>query len=196
MKRLLPALALVAVVVAFYSVWRSAPPTTAAARTTAPPSSPEFNGHSTKALPPASIPEPTPTNELASAEAAPALVQPAAAPSSAPPPSRVDPLPNELATLPPETAVENMRSVFRNYASILAGNPVGTNPEITQALQGENPKHINFLKEDGNRVNSQGELVDSWGTPYFFHQLSASQMEIRSAGPDRILYTSDDLVIK
>ena len=79
---------------------------------------------------------------------------------------------------------------------MFAGNPVGTNPEITQALEGENPRHINFLKADGNRVNSRGELVDSWGTPYFFHQISGSEMEIRSAGPDKVMYTGDDLVIR
>jgi len=79
---------------------------------------------------------------------------------------------------------------------MFAGNPVGTNEEITQALRGENPKRINFLTADGNRVNSQGELVDTWGTPYFFHQLSGHEMEIRSAGPDRVMYTSDDLVIR
>ena len=45
-------------------------------------------------------------------------------------------------------------------------------------------------------VNEKGELVDPWGTPYFFHQLSAMEMEIRSAGPDRIMWTEDDLVIK
>ena len=108
----------------------------------------------------------------------------------------VDPLPPELAEMAPQTALENMRTVIRQYGSTFAGNPVGTNPEITQALQGENPKHLNFLSADGNRVNSQGELVDLWGTPYFFHQISGSETEIRSAGPDRVMYTGDDLVIK
>jgi hypothetical protein len=113
-----------------------------------------------------------------------------------PPPAKVDSLPADLADVSPETALENMRTVVRQYGSMFAGNPVGTNPEITLALQGENPKHINFLKADGNRVNSQGELVDVWGTPYFFHQISGTEMEIRSAGPDRVMYTGDDLVIK
>jgi len=89
-----------------------------------------------------------------------------------------------------------MRTVIRQYGSTFGGNPVGTNPEITKALQGDNPKQINFLKEDGNRVNGNGELVDPWGTPYFFHQLSATEMEIRSAGPDKVMYTPDDLVTK
>ena len=93
-----------------------------------------------------------------------------------------------------DTVLQNLRISFRQYASAFGENPVGTNPEITSALQGENPKHINFLRADGNRVNANGELVDVWGTPYFFHQLSAHDMEIRSAGPDRVMYTADDLV--
>lgn len=89
-----------------------------------------------------------------------------------------------------------MRTTIRQYGSTFGGNPVGTNPEITGALQGDNPKQINFLKPDGNRVNATGELVDPWGTPYFFHQISGEEMEIRSAGPDRVMYTGDDLVTR
>jgi len=99
------------------------------------------------------------------------------------------------AGIAPATALENMRTVIRQYASTFGGNPVGNNAEITSALNGGNPKQVNFLRED-SRVNGQGELIDSWGTPYFFHQLSAKEMEIRSAGPDRRMLTADDLVIK
>jgi hypothetical protein len=98
--------------------------------------------------------------------------------------------------IPATSVLENMRTTIRQYGAMFGGNPVGTNPEITRALMGNNPKHINFLKDDGNRVNSNGELVDGWGTPYFFHQLSGSEMEIRSAGPDRKMWTTDDLVVK
>ena len=101
----------------------------------------------------------------------------------------------ESRSLPPSTILENMRTTIRQYGATFGENPVGTNPEITAALKGANPRHIDFLRADGNRVNANGELVDAWGTPYFFHQLSAHQMEIRSAGPDRVMYTADDLVI-
>jgi len=108
----------------------------------------------------------------------------------------VAPVPRELTGIEPATVIENMRTTIRQYGAMFGGNPVGSNPEITSALQGQNPKGINFLKADGNRVNDQGELVDAWGTPYFFHQLSGTETEIRSAGPDQIMYTADDLVIK
>lgn len=94
------------------------------------------------------------------------------------------------------TILQNMGRTIHQYAATFGENPVGTNPEITSALQGENPKHLNFLKSDGNRVNPQGELVDAWGTPYFFHQISGHEMEVRSAGPDKVMYTGDDLVTR
>jgi hypothetical protein len=100
------------------------------------------------------------------------------------------------STLPPGTILENMRTTIRSYASTFGENPVGTNPEIARVLAGDNPKQIVFLKEDGNRLNARGELVDPWGTPYFFHQLSGTEMEIRSAGPDKKMWTADDLVIR
>ena len=101
------------------------------------------------------------------------------------------------SSLPPGTALENMRAVFRQYNQRFGGNPVGSNPEITAALNGQNPRQVMFLNpDDGAHVNGRGELVDSWDTPYFFHQLSRTEMEIRSAGPDRRMWTSDDLVLK
>jgi hypothetical protein len=103
----------------------------------------------------------------------------------------------EFTNLPPETVMENLRTTFHSYQSMFGENPVGTNPEITAALNGGNPKQAQFIREDyGMRMNSRGELIDPWGTPYFFHQLSAKEMEIHSAGPDRVMWTADDLVIK
>jgi hypothetical protein len=99
--------------------------------------------------------------------------------------------------IPPETVLENVRTTIRLYGSTFGGNPIGTNPEITSALNGANPKHVKFLRPDaGMQINQRGELVDAWGTPYFFHQLSRTEMEIRSAGPDKVMWTADDLVIK
>lgn len=99
--------------------------------------------------------------------------------------------------IPPQIVVESMRRAIVNYGSTFSGNPVGTNPEIAAALNGENPKQIKFIDpENGLRINGKGELVDSWGTPFFFHQLSATDTEVRSAGPDKIMWTPDDLVIK
>ena len=75
------------------------------------------------------------------------------------------------------------------------GNPVGSNAEITAALQGRNPAGVAFVPRGHPAVNRAGELCDRWGTPFFFHAESARRMEVRSAGPDRRLWTEDDVVL-
>jgi len=105
------------------------------------------------------------------------------------------PEPLEYSNLAPELVLDNVRSAIHNYGSMFNGNPVGVNSEITSQLNGHNPKQANFIRpEDGMRMNDRGELIDPWGTPYFFHQLSGTEMQIRSAGPDKIMWTADDLV--
>ena len=107
------------------------------------------------------------------------------------------PHPLEFTNFAPEIALDNMRHAINDYGSMFDGNPTGENSEITAQLNGQNPKHANFIRpEAGMRINDQGELVDPWGTPYFFHQLSGHEMEIRSAGPDKVMWTDDDLIIK
>lgn len=72
------------------------------------------------------------------------------------------------------------------------GNPVGENEDITAALCGRNPLGVAFIARDHRAINSQGALCDRWGTPFRFHQLSGTRMEIRSAGADRRFGTPDD----
>jgi hypothetical protein len=85
---------------------------------------------------------------------------------------------------------------IRQFRLRFGGNPVGTNAEIVKELDGGNAKSAKYLPQELKRLNDQGELIDSWGTPYFFHQLSAEEMETRSAGPDKELWTPDDVVSK
>ena len=111
------------------------------------------------------------------------------------------PAPDDAApatpALPPTTVLDNARVLIHNYAAQFGENPVGNNAEITAALTGNNPKQANLLRADsGLRVNEKGELLDAWGTPFFFHQLAADRMEIRSAGEDKKLGTLDDQVTR
>jgi len=88
-------------------------------------------------------------------------------------------------------------SVFGAWRSNFPGqgNPFGDNREITGKLLGQNPNGIIFLQPDNRAINAEGELVDRWGTPFFFHAESGTKMEIRSAGPDRIMRTPDDALV-
>jgi hypothetical protein len=101
---------------------------------------------------------------------------------------------------PPEPSVANrleqVAFVIRDFRNALSQNPSGTNAEITAALLGGNLKQIRFPVPEGSSVNSRGELCDFWGRPYFFHQLSGTEMEIRSAGPDLNLWTPDDVIAR
>jgi hypothetical protein len=120
---------------------------------------------------------------------------PAAAAAQPPAPALLPPAP--AGAMAPATAVEAVRGAIEKCGAAFGGNPVGTNAEITRALTGNNPTHANFLNGiPGQRIDSSGELVDPWGTPYFFHQLSGRDMEVRSAGPDRIMWTGDDVILK
>lgn len=106
------------------------------------------------------------------------------------------PSPLQITNIEPATVLQNISRAIGRYGEMFGGNPVGNNQEITSELAGKNPKRINFISADaGMRINEAGELVDPWGTPYFFHQLSGADTEIHSAGPDRILWTSDDIVV-
>jgi hypothetical protein len=81
--------------------------------------------------------------------------------------------------------------MLRDYRSALGENPVGSNKEITKALLGSNSRNAHFFIAEA-KVNSDQQLVDRWDHPYFFHQLSRKQIEIRSAGPDGRMWTADD----
>ncbi|MEJ0090791.1 MAG: hypothetical protein WDM80_13740 [Limisphaerales bacterium] len=142
-------------------------------------------------------------NSMANVQAtAPAQTNPNPAPTTTPSnlADRAGQIPEPAAgveNIPPDIFLENVGRAVSQYGAQFGGNPVGTNPEITAALNGGNPKQINFIKpETGMRINENGELVDTWGTPLFFHQLSGSETEVRSAGPDKKMWTADDLVAK
>ena len=141
-----------------------------------------------------------------------ALAQPQAAPApSAPQPAKtssgpvVSPNGEEPSHLAdqlnsPATDIHSdlriVNELFDQYRSAVHGpNPVGENAEIVAVLTGKNRLDYSFLPPNHPAINTAGQLVDRWGTPFFFHQLSADQMQIRSAGPDRKLYTADDEVL-
>jgi hypothetical protein len=90
--------------------------------------------------------------------------------------------------------VMNLLEAFRtNFPR--DGSPVGDNAEITAALAGRNRLNLALLPPDHPAISPSGELCDRWGTPFFFHAESGTRMLIRSAGPDKKLYTPDDEVL-
>ena len=72
--------------------------------------------------------------------------------------------------------------------------PLGDNEDLVRALTGGNRYGDVFLATNDPHLNERGQLVDRWGTPYHVHPRAADAIDIRSAGPDRILFTPDDLM--
>jgi hypothetical protein len=112
---------------------------------------------------------------------------PGGAPSVVPPAPPTD---ADFAAV--ENDLEHVRMMVREFRDVVGENPVGTNAEIMTEVMGDNLKQAKIAAPEGHSLNGKGELVDRWGTPYFFHQVSKTQMEIRSAGPDRVMWTADD----
>lgn len=86
--------------------------------------------------------------------------------------------------------------MLSDYRTRMKENPIGSNAEIMRAVMGGNEARARLGPPEGQTLNASGELVDRWGNAYFFHQLSRDSMEIRSAGPDGKMWTTDDLATK
>jgi hypothetical protein len=146
--------------------------------------------------------QPPPQNSPAPAEPKAAVpVVPAELPAAAPA-TTIQPVAEPVATAPAPmhpiaqtAAMEAVHFLIRDYRAAFGENPVGSNAEIVKTLRGANPKKTDFLAGTPTSVNTAGELLDPWGTPIFFHQLSARDMEIRSAGPDKQMWTGDDVIV-
>lgn len=92
----------------------------------------------------------------------------------------------------PDDELQAVAQLIYLYRQGFGENPVGQNEDIVAALLGENEKRSAYLPKDSPAL-ADGKLIDRWGSPYWFHPVSGREMEIRSAGPDRELFTADDL---
>lgn len=96
----------------------------------------------------------------------------------------------------PRGDLEIVEQLLGDYRLLYRENPVGVeNFEITAALMGENPKKVFFVDPELSLVNENGELLDRWGSPFRFHALRGDRMNVRSLGPDKILWSEDDEVL-
>ena len=97
---------------------------------------------------------------------------------------------------PPESDLTLMSRLMENSLLLLksaANRPLSANEDWAALFRGQNAAHEQFLPAQQAALNVQGQLVDRWGTPLFFHALGGGRYEIRSAGPDQELWTADDL---
>ena len=68
-----------------------------------------------------------------------------------------------------------------------------TNEDLVQLLLGRNINQTAYLSKESALVNEDGQLVDLNGQPIIVHIESSDNFTLKSAGPDQIPYTDDDL---
>ncbi len=93
--------------------------------------------------------------------------------------------------------VQTLHELLRQYLRILhhgQGPPIGDDIDLARALTGHNPMGLVAIPPGNPALSADGHLRDRWGTPYFIHPIGYGAFEIRSAGPDRKLFTADDAV--
>ena len=102
---------------------------------------------------------------------------------------------------PATPPIEDLRKIHRvasGYFSVVKDAqrfPIGGNADLSAALRGENPNREVFVHTGNSVFSSEGLLVDRWGSPMIVHPEAWRAIQLRSAGPDRISYNADDLVL-
>jgi hypothetical protein len=97
---------------------------------------------------------------------------------------------------PPQQDLTDLSRALGNFALLVKGDqpiPLGANEEIAAALRGKNKTQMRFLPDDAPCFDAQGQLVDRWQMPLFFHAMDKDRIDIRSAGPDKTMWTADDI---
>ncbi len=101
-----------------------------------------------------------------------------------------------LPSTRPQEDLEALAHTLSNLLLLIKGDSpfrMGANEEFAAALRGKNRTQLRFLSDTHRAFNAQGQLIDRWDTPLYFHALARDKVDIRSAGPDRQMWTADDL---
>lgn len=90
--------------------------------------------------------------------------------------------------------VENIAQALNLYFKEFDEYPHGDASAIAQALGGQNPSKERFIAFP--RVNQNGEFLDPWETPYVIAISPEAELQVTSAGPDRVLGNADDRTLQ
>jgi hypothetical protein len=114
------------------------------------------------------------------------------------PPPTVHPLTADLGPAPdrdPNGEPQQVLAMLDAWRRATGRFPVAEdNAGLMRQLTSRTGNRPPLIQPDHPRLNTRGELLDPWDTPYFFHHIAAQHLEVRSAGPDRTFYTDDDIV--
>ena len=96
----------------------------------------------------------------------------------------------------PENDLKLMAQLMDNFTLLIKSSAklsMSANEDWAAAFRGLNPARERFLPDDHIALNAQHQLLDRWQTPLFFHALGNHRFDLRSAGPDKKMWTGDDL---
>jgi hypothetical protein len=97
-----------------------------------------------------------------------------------------------------QNELNQVQTAFLSYYTEYAEYPVTSdNATLIKILTGltanENSRQIAFLTVKPSDENAKGELLDPWGTPLEMSVTHDGVIHLRSAGPDKIFGTADDI---
>lgn len=92
---------------------------------------------------------------------------------------------------PPSDLVKLMNGLVA-YHITFGRLPQGNGPAVFKALVGENKRREVFIQWNPAFIGPDGSFLDQWGSPYSISFPDAESVEVRSAGPDKVLNTADD----
>jgi hypothetical protein len=99
------------------------------------------------------------------------------------------------AKQPPEADVFMVERICEHYRQAHGEVPPGfSHEEMVAALKtpAEGGKRA-LLSGKERFLNKSSQWLDRWGTPFLFHKVSSQKVDVRSAGPDRSFWTTDDV---
>lgn len=89
-------------------------------------------------------------------------------------------------------ALQDIVSSYLQNTNTSSRLPLGPNEEFARALTDPDSMGDSAIPLKHPAILN-GQLIDRWGTPWFLHQDSSGTVSTRSAGPDRKLFTPDDV---
>lgn len=67
------------------------------------------------------------------------------------------------------------------------------NEDLSSFLLGKNSERTALVSKNSHIFDKKKRIIDRWGTPIHIHTISHNNFELRSGGPDRKLFTKDDV---
>ncbi len=86
------------------------------------------------------------------------------------------------------TMLESVFLIMKDRMPSFSGNQ-----ELVMILQGRATGGMKFLSTSFSYIDRDGQLLDRWHRPLFFHQIRGPVIDVRSAGPDGIMWNEDDV---